>query len=183
MGKNLTGGNKAKSMSRSKASGKKQIFREPNYAFGEIVAKVTKELGDARFLTLAFDYTKNVFMEINCSAPKKIRIRTNDIVLINIIRDNKRTEAVLGCVIYKYMPENIEELKEHDSLIIKEFRYKRLNIITLLKYETKDKAKIDKDYCFDDDEDIDIIKMTSFSAATASSSKADDAWFADISDI
>jgi|694.fasta_scaffold119288_2 translation initiation factor IF-1 len=139
MVKNITGGNKAKSISRSKIGNKKhKAFKAPNYDLDDVIGKITKSLGNGRFEAKCF--AEGMVQDINCSVPRKIRIGINDLVIINVLRDNKKTHESLGYIIYKYEPEHYSTLKDFDIDYIKENKLSRPDIIKILKYEQQDRA-------------------------------------------
>ena len=134
MVKNITGGNKAKGISRSKIGNRKnKLFRAPDYELGDVIGKITKGFGNGRFEAKCF--ANGIIQDINCSVPRKIRICTNDLVIINILRDNKKTHEVLGFIVYKYEPDHYTELKSHDIDYIKVNHLVRPDIIKILKHE------------------------------------------------
>ena len=84
MVKNLIGGNKAKSMSNKKQNIVKiKLFKAPNEF--EHIGKINKELGSARFSVETY-FNKRVYV-VNCSAPKSIRVKIDDYVLISLLRE------------------------------------------------------------------------------------------------
>lgn len=134
MVKNVTGGNKTKFLSRGKLGGtKKSLFVEPNYADGDIIGIITKHHGSGRFDVRGLYL--NTISVINCSVSRKIRICINDIVCINLLRDKKSTDVVLGVIITKYSPDNLVELRAFDDNFIKHNKLTRPNIIKILKHE------------------------------------------------
>lgn len=137
MVKNITGGNKAKSISRSKiGKNKSKLFKNPDYSLGDVIGKITKGMGNGRFEAKCF--LNGSVEDINCSVPRKIRIFLNDLVIINILRDNRKTQDGLGCIIHKYETEHYAELKEYDVKYIKDNLLQRPDIIKILKHEKKD---------------------------------------------
>ena len=134
MVKNLTGGNKAKGISRSKIGNRKnKLFKAPDYDAGDVIGKIIKGFGNGRFEAKCF--AAGIIRDINCSAPRKIRVGINDLVIINILRDNKKTHEILGCIIHKYESEQYTELRTYDNEYIVANRLVRPDIIKILKYE------------------------------------------------
>jgi len=130
MVKNLIGGNKAKSMSNKKQNIVKiKLFKAPNEF--EHIGKINKELGSARFSVETY-FNKRVYV-VNCSAPKSIRVKIDDYVLISLLRE---TKSIQGEIIHKYSPENIGELTKYDEPIA--LREKRANITQILNKGVKD---------------------------------------------
>ena len=137
MVKNTTGGNKAKSISRSKVENRKnKLFKKPCYHLGDIIGKISKGLGNGRFDVKCF--ADGIVQDINCSAPRKIRVFINDLVVINILRDNRATHSGLGCIIHKYESEHYADLKIYDLDYIKVNKLNRPDIIKILKHEKQD---------------------------------------------
>lgn len=126
MVKNLTGGNKAKGFSKKKINLKKiKLFKKPNEF--EYIGKITKEFGSARFEVETF--FDKALHKINCSAPRSIRVKTDDFILLTIIRESKN-KLECGEIVHKYNPENMPELISYEDIQSK--NEKRENIINLL---------------------------------------------------
>ena len=134
MVKNLIGGCKAKGMSNKKQNSEKnKKFVKPNSEF-EIIGKVIKENGSARF-DVEIYINKNI-KRINCSAPKRIRIKTDNFVLVSLLRENKISKILLGEIVHQYDPIFIDDLKQYDEPLAK--KENRKNIISILNKGTDD---------------------------------------------
>jgi translation initiation factor IF-1 len=117
MVKNLTGGGKTKTISRAKILGiknaKAAAFKMPGSM--EFIGKVLKENGSGRF-DIKILYEKSI-ITINAHASKKIRIKTDDYVLVILLRETGG--KIQGEIIHKYTTDNIEECKVKNPELIK----------------------------------------------------------------